>query len=125
MTKGQEGGRKRQPARCSRKTPNKFVIASMPKKLLDGCIGAHARVVEMYIYICAYACIYIYMYMYVYMHMYIYTYPCLYVCVCVCMYICVYVCMYPYIYVHVYMYIYMYIYESICIFAGFTIHPRI
>jgi len=55
-TKGQEGGRKRQSARCSRKTQDKFAIASMAKKLLHRCIGAHARVVEIYIY------------MYVHMH---------------------------------------------------------
>jgi len=42
VTKGQEGGKKRQPARCSRKTQNKFAIASMAKKLLHRCIGAHA-----------------------------------------------------------------------------------
>ena len=44
----QEGGRraggKRQPARCSRKTQDKFAIASMAKKLLHRCIRAHARV---------------------------------------------------------------------------------
>jgi len=116
-TKGQEGGRKRQPARCSRKTQDKFAIASMARKLLHRCTGAHARVVEIYIYMCAYAYIYTYMYMYIYIRMYIYIYPCIYVCVCVCMYIYVYVCMYTYIYVHVYMYIYMYIYESIYIFV--------
>jgi len=37
-------GGKRQPARCSRKTQDKFAIASMAKKLLYCCIGAHARV---------------------------------------------------------------------------------
>ena len=116
-TKGQEGGRKRQPARCSRKTQDKFAIASMAKKLLYRCIGAHARVVEIHMYMCAYAYINIYMYMYTYMHMYINIYPCIYVCVCVCMYIYVYICMYTYIYVHVYMYIHLYIYEFICIFA--------
>jgi len=109
-TKGQEGGRKRTPARCSRKTQDKFAIASMAKKLLHCCTGAHVQVAKICIYICAYAYIYTYMYMYMYMHMYIYIYhPCIYVCVCVCMYIYVYVCMYTYIYVHVYVYIYVYI----------------
>ena len=118
-TKGQEGGRKRQPARYSRKTQDTFAIAVMARKLLHCCTGAHARVVEIYLYMCAYAYIYTYMYMYIYMRMYIYIYPCIYVCVCVCvcMYIYVYVCMYTYIYVHVYMYIYMYIYESMYIFV--------
>ena len=116
-TKGPEGGRQRQPAWCSRKTQDKFAIASMAKKLLHRCISAHARVVERDIYICAYAYICIYMYMYIHMHMYIYIYPCIYVCVCVCMYIYIYVCMYTYIHVHVYMYTYLYMYESICIFA--------
>jgi len=37
-------GGKRQPARCSRKTQDKFAIASMAKKFLHRCIGAHARV---------------------------------------------------------------------------------
>jgi len=37
-------GGKRQPARCSRKTQDKFAIASMAKKLLHRCICAHARV---------------------------------------------------------------------------------
>jgi len=37
-------GGKRQPARCSRKTQNKFAIDSMAKKFLHRCIGAHARV---------------------------------------------------------------------------------
>ena len=116
-TKGQEGGRKRQFARCSRKTQDKFAIASMARKLLHRCTGAHTRVVEIYIYICAYAYIYTYMYMYIYIRTYIYICPCIYVCVCVYMYIYVYVCMYTYIYVHVYMCIYMYIYESIYIFV--------
>jgi len=34
---------KRQHARCSRKTQDKFAIASMAKKLLHRCICAHAR----------------------------------------------------------------------------------
>jgi len=85
----------------------------MEKKLLHSCMGAHARVVEIhiYIYICAYACIYIYMYMHICMHMYISIYPSIYVCLCVRMYIYVFVCMY------LYMYIYMYMYKSICIFV--------
>jgi len=37
-------GGKRQPARCSRKTQDKFAIASMAKKLVHRCTGAHARV---------------------------------------------------------------------------------
>ena len=37
-------GGKRQPARCSRKTQDKFAIASMVKKFLHRCMGAHARV---------------------------------------------------------------------------------
>jgi len=37
-------GGKQQPARCSRKTQDKFAIASMAKKLLHCCKGAHARV---------------------------------------------------------------------------------
>ena len=37
-------GGKGQPARCSRKTQDKFAIVSMAKKLLHRCIGAHARV---------------------------------------------------------------------------------
>jgi len=41
---GRRGGSKWQPARCSRKTQDKFVIASMPKKVLHRCVGAHARV---------------------------------------------------------------------------------
>ena len=41
---GRGAGSKRQPARCSRKTQDKFAIASMAKKLLHRCIGAHARV---------------------------------------------------------------------------------
>ena len=117
LAKGQEGGRKRQPARCSRMTQDKFAIASMARKMLHRCTGAHARVVEIYIYMCAYADIYTYVYMYIYIRMYIYIYPCTYVCVCVCIYTYVYVRMYTYIYVHVYMYIYMYIYESIYIFV--------
>jgi len=36
-------GGKRQPARCSCKTQDKFAIPSMAKKLLHHCIGAHAR----------------------------------------------------------------------------------
>jgi len=35
-------GGKRQPARCSRKTQDKFAIASMTRKLLHCCISAHA-----------------------------------------------------------------------------------
>ena len=35
-------GGKRQPARCSRKTQDKFAIASMAKKLVHRCTGAHA-----------------------------------------------------------------------------------
>ena len=35
---------KQQPAWCSRKTQDQFAMASMPKKLLYRCIGAHARV---------------------------------------------------------------------------------
>ena len=113
----QEGIGKRQPARCSRKTHDKFAIASIAKKLLHCCTGAHARVVEIYTYICAYAYIYTYVYMHIYMHMYIYICLCIYVCVCVCTYIYIYACMYTHIYVHVYVYIYMYIFESICIFV--------
>jgi len=41
---GRRAGGKRQPARCSRKTQDKFAIASMAKKLLHRCIRAHARV---------------------------------------------------------------------------------
>ena len=37
-------GDKRQPARCSRKTEDKFAIASMATKSLHCCIGAHAQV---------------------------------------------------------------------------------
>jgi len=37
-------GGKQQPVRCSRKTQNKFAIASMAKKYLQCCMGAHARV---------------------------------------------------------------------------------
>jgi len=37
-------GGKLQPARCSRKTQDKFALASMAKKLLHHCMGAHARV---------------------------------------------------------------------------------
>jgi len=33
---------KRQPAQCLRETQDKFAIASMAKKLLHRCIGAHA-----------------------------------------------------------------------------------
>jgi len=35
-------GGKRQPAQCSRKSQDKFAIASMAKKHLHRCIGAHA-----------------------------------------------------------------------------------
>ena len=42
-TAGRAGG-KRQPARCSRKTQNKFATALMAKRLLYRCIGAHAGV---------------------------------------------------------------------------------
>ena len=38
------GGGKRKPARCSRKTQDKFAMAFMTKKLLHRCIGAHASV---------------------------------------------------------------------------------
>jgi len=124
-TKGQEGGRKRQPAWCSRKTQDKFAIASMARKLLHRCTGAQARVVEIYIFICAYAYICTYMYVYIHMHMYIYMYLCIYVCVCVCMYIYIYVYTYTYIYVHVYMYIYMYIYEFICILQRVCMHSQV
>jgi len=41
---GQRAGGKRQPAWCSRKTQINFAIASMAKKLLHRCIGAHAWV---------------------------------------------------------------------------------
>jgi len=41
---GRRVGGKRQPAQCSRKTQDKFAIASMAKTLLHRCIGAHARV---------------------------------------------------------------------------------
>ena len=41
---GRRAGGKRHPARCSRKTQDKFAIASMAKKFLHRCIGAHARV---------------------------------------------------------------------------------
>jgi len=37
-------GGKRQPPRCSHKTQDKFAIASLAKKFLHRCIGAHARV---------------------------------------------------------------------------------
>jgi len=37
-------GSKQQPARCSRKTQDKFAILSMVKKFLHRCIGAHAWV---------------------------------------------------------------------------------
>jgi len=37
-------GGKKTPARCSHKTQDQFAIASMAKKLLHRCIGAHARV---------------------------------------------------------------------------------
>jgi len=37
-------GGKRQPARCSHKTQDKFAIASMATKFLHRCMGAHARV---------------------------------------------------------------------------------
>ena len=112
LTKGQEGGRKRQPARCSRKTQDKFAIASMARKLLRRCTGVHARVVEIYIYICAYAYIYTCMYTHIYMHVYIYIYPCIYVCVCVCMYI--YISMYACIHIYMYMCICIYI----CIYTS-------
>jgi len=36
---------------CSHKTQDKFAIESMTKKLLHQCIGAHARVVDIHIYI--------------------------------------------------------------------------
>jgi len=39
-----KAGGKRQPARCSRKTQDKFPIVSMAKKILHRCIGALARV---------------------------------------------------------------------------------
>jgi len=38
-------------AQCSRKTQDKFAIASTTKKLLHRCIGAHERVVDQEIYI--------------------------------------------------------------------------
>ena len=60
-TKGQEGGRKRQPARCSRKTQDTFAIASMARKLLHRCTRAHTRVVEIHIYMCTYTYIHTYM----------------------------------------------------------------
>jgi len=41
---GRRAGGKQQPAWCSRKTQDKFAIASMAKKLLHRCSGAHARV---------------------------------------------------------------------------------
>jgi len=41
---GRRAGGRRQPAQCSRKTQDKFAIASMTKKLLHCCIGEHARV---------------------------------------------------------------------------------
>jgi len=37
-------GGKQQPARCSRKTQDKFAIASMAKKFLHRCMGVHSRV---------------------------------------------------------------------------------
>ena len=37
------GGNDREIARCSRKTQDKFAIASMARKLLHRCTGAHAR----------------------------------------------------------------------------------
>jgi len=39
-------GGKRQPARCLRKTQDKFAIVSMAKKFLHRCIGTQARVHE-------------------------------------------------------------------------------
>jgi len=42
--RGSKAGGKRQLARCSYKTQDKFAIASMAKKLLHRCTGAHARV---------------------------------------------------------------------------------
>ena len=41
---GGRAGSLQQPARCLRKTQDKFAIASMAKKLLHSCIGAHTRV---------------------------------------------------------------------------------
>jgi len=40
---GRRAGGKRQPKRCSRKTQNRFAVASMAKKLLHRCIGVHTR----------------------------------------------------------------------------------
>ena len=107
LAKGQEGGRKRQPARCLRKTQDNFAIASMAGKLLQRCKGAHALVVEIYLYMCAYAYIYTYMYLYIYMRMYIYIYihAYTYVYVNVCMYMSMYACIHIYIYVYAYIYI--------------------
>jgi len=94
-TKAQEDGQKRQSARCSCKTQDKFAIASMAKKLLHRCIGAHARVVEMYIYIYMCVCIYIHIYVYVHIYAYVYIYISLYISMCMCMYVNIYLCINP------------------------------
>jgi len=106
LDEGQEGGRKRQLARCSRKTQDKFAIASMAKKPLHCCTGAHARVwrciytyvhMHMYIHICI--CTYICICIYIYIHAYMYVY------VCVCIYMSMYACIHIYMYMCICIYI--------------------
>jgi len=116
-TTGQEGGRKQQPTQCSCKTEDKFATASMAKKLLDGCTGAHARVVDIYIYVYAYAYIYI-LCICTYICICIYIYISMYICMCMCMYVYMCLCMHVYIYictrVHVYVYVYIRVHMHFC-----------
>jgi len=115
-TKGQEGGQKRQPARCSRKTQDKFAVASMARKLLHRCTGACTSCGDIYIHVCI--CIYIYIYVYVHIFAYVYMYIFMHICMCMCMYVyiylCTHVCMYICTCVYVYIYVYIRVHTHFC-----------
>jgi len=125
---------KRQPARCSRKTQDKFAIASMAKKLLHCCIGAHARVHMHFLRrvcthwqvllstmqvctldrCCEHQCTHL---LHARYRMCIcYRYGDIYIYVCICIYIYIYIYVYVHIYAYVYIYVSIYICMCMCIY---------
>jgi len=147
---GSRAGSKQQPARCSRKTQDKFAIAFMAKKLLHSWIGAHTRV-HMHFFCRESACIYSTMHVQGCMldryceHQRTHLLHALYrMCVCdrcryiyiwLCIGICIYVYVYVHVCVHVYVYVsmylcmcmcmYMYTYICVCMYACECLHAYV
>jgi len=140
---GRRAGGKRQPARCSRKTQDKFAIASMAKKLLHRCIIAHARVHMHFAESCMHSQVLLStMHVQVctldrccehqrthllharyrmcicamYVHVYMHMYMCIYMCMHVYICICVYVYKYICIYMWMCICVYVYVYVYIYIY---------